>query len=132
MTAAREGFAIGAHIPRPAAELPSTRGLSTLPRADGAADLRGMSSARRLTGTVGRWSASHPWTAIAAWLGAVAVLLVAGHLAGTIQLPNGAQNVGPSSQAERMISRDFPRHAVEDVLFDSRTLRVSDPASSGR
>jgi MMPL family/ABC-2 type transporter len=27
-----------------------------------------------------------------------------------------------------MISRDFPRHAVEDVLFDSLTLRVSDPA----
>jgi uncharacterized membrane protein YdfJ with MMPL/SSD domain len=87
-----------------------------------------MSSARRLTGTVGRWSASHPWTAIAAWLGAVAVLLVAGHLAGTIQLPNGAQNVGPSGQAEQMISRDFPRHAVEPVLFDSPTLRVSDPA----
>ena len=43
-----------------------------------------MSSARRLTGTVGRWSASHPWTAIAAWLGAVAVLLVAGHLAGAL------------------------------------------------
>ena len=56
-----------------------------------------MSSTRRLTGTVGRWSASHPWTAIAAWLGAVAVLLVAGHLAGTIQLPNGAQNVGPAA-----------------------------------
>ena len=87
-----------------------------------------MSSARRLTGTVGRWSASHPWTAIAAWLGAVAVLLVAGHLAGTIQLPNGAQNVGPSGQAEQMISREFPRHAVEDVLFDSDTLRVGDPA----
>jgi uncharacterized membrane protein YdfJ with MMPL/SSD domain len=81
-------------------------------------------SARRLTGVVGRWSASHPWTAIAAWLGGVAVLLVAGHLAGTIQLPTGAQNVGPSGQAEQMISRDFPRHAVEDVLFDSPTLRV--------
>jgi putative drug exporter of the RND superfamily len=87
-----------------------------------------MSSARRLTATVGRWSASHPWTTIAAWLGAVAVLLVAGHLAGTIQLPNGAQNVGPSGQAEQMISRDLPRHAAEDVLFDSATLRVSDPA----
>ena len=86
-----------------------------------------MGSARRLTGTVGRWSASHPWTAITAWLGAVAVLLVAGHLAGTIQLPNGAQNVGLSGQAEQMISRDFPRHAVEDVLFDSTALRVSDP-----
>ena len=86
------------------------------------------SSARRLTGIVGRWSAGHPWTAIAAWLGAVAVLMVTGHLAGTIQLPNGAQNVGPSAQAEQMISRDFPRHAVENVLFDSARLRVGDPA----
>src|SRR5207247_2423660 len=74
------------------------------------------------------WSASHPWTAIAAWLGAVVVLMVTGHLAGTVQLPYGAQNVGPSGQAEQMISRAFPRHAVEDVLFDSPGLRVGDPA----
>ena len=87
-----------------------------------------MDGARRLTGVAGRWSAEHPWTAIAAWIGAVVVLMVAGHLAGTIQLPNGAQNVGPSAQAEQMISRDFPRHAVEDVLFDSPTLGVGDPA----
>ena len=56
------------------------------------------------------------------------VLMVTGHLAGTLQLPYGAQNVGPSGQAEQMISRDFPRHAVEDVLFDSPSLRVADPA----
>jgi uncharacterized membrane protein YdfJ with MMPL/SSD domain len=77
---------------------------------------------------VGRWSVAHPWTAIAAWLAAVAVLLVTGHLAGTLPLPSGAQNVGPSGRAEQMISRDFPRHAVEDVLFDSASLRVGDPA----
>jgi uncharacterized membrane protein YdfJ with MMPL/SSD domain len=87
-----------------------------------------MSSARRLTGAAGRWSAGHPWTAIATWLGAVVVLVVAGHLAGTVQLPNGAQNVGQSGQAEQMISRDFPRLAAEDVLFDSAGLRAGDPA----
>jgi len=87
-----------------------------------------MGSARRLTSVAGRWSAEHPWTAIAAWIGAVVVLMVAGHLAGTLQLPYGAQNVGPSGRAEQMISRDFPRHAVEDVLFDSPSLRVSDSA----
>jgi uncharacterized membrane protein YdfJ with MMPL/SSD domain len=86
------------------------------------------SSSRRLTAVVGRWSAGHPWTAIAAWVGAVVVLMVAGHLAGTLQLPSGAQNVGPSGQAEQMISRDFPRQAVEDVLFESSSLRVGDPA----
>src|SRR5690242_6750271 len=87
-----------------------------------------MSSARRLTGAAGRWSAGHPWTVIAAWLGAVVVLMVTGHLAGTIQLPAGAQNVGQSGRAEQMISRDFPRLAAEDVLFDSASLRVGDPA----
>jgi uncharacterized membrane protein YdfJ with MMPL/SSD domain len=86
------------------------------------------SSTRRLTGVVGRWSAVHPWAAIAAWIGAVAALMVTGHLAGTLQLPYGAQNVGPSGQAEQMIGRDFPRHAVEDVLFDSPGLRAGDPA----
>jgi putative drug exporter of the RND superfamily len=30
-----------------------------------------MGNARRLTGVAGRWSAGHPWTAIAAWIGAV-------------------------------------------------------------
>jgi hypothetical protein len=27
-----------------------------------------------------------------------------------------------------MISRNYPRHAVEDVLFESSSLRVTDPA----
>jgi hypothetical protein len=95
------------------------------------ADFRTMRSsgrARSLTGAAGRWSASHPWTAIAAWLGAVVVLLVTGHLAGTLQLPSGAQNPGQSGQAEQMINRDFPRHAVENVLFVGGRLRVGDPA----
>jgi uncharacterized membrane protein YdfJ with MMPL/SSD domain len=35
-----------------------------------------MSSARHLTGAAGRWSATHPWTAILAWLGCVVVLLL--------------------------------------------------------
>src|SRR5512146_3230099 len=128
MTVPGTGLAVGAHIPGPVAEQPATWGLSALPRTAGPANVRDMSSARRLTGVVGRWSAGHPWTAIAAWLGIVVVLMVTGRLAGTIQLPYGAQNVGQSGQAEQMISRDFPRHAVEDVLFDSPSLRTGDPA----
>jgi hypothetical protein len=49
------------------------------------AERRSLSSAGHLTGAAGRWSATHPWTAILAWLGCVVVLLLAGHLAGTIQ-----------------------------------------------
>jgi len=53
-----------------------------------------MSSARRLTGTVGRWSASHPWTAITAWLGAVAVLLDA-TVVRALLLPATMKLLGP-------------------------------------
>ena len=87
-----------------------------------------MSSARRLTGVVGRWSAGHPWTVIAAWLGCVVILLVTGHLVGTFQLPSSQKSAGESYQAQQMRSRDFPGHASEYVLFDSQTIRVSSPA----
>ena len=86
-----------------------------------------MASARRLTGTAGRWSATHPWLAIGIWVASVVVLLVTGHLAGTRQLDNTAYNVRQSAQAEQMISRNFPRHASEYVLFQSRTLQVGAP-----
>jgi uncharacterized membrane protein YdfJ with MMPL/SSD domain len=87
-----------------------------------------MTSTRRLTGTVGRWSATHPWTAIAAWLGCVVMLLVAGHLAGTIQVPAEETGSGQTGQAQQMMSRDFPLRANEYVLFESGSLQVSAPA----
>src|SRR5215469_1951493 len=87
-----------------------------------------MASARRLTGTAGRWSAAHPWFAIGIWVASVVALLVTGHLVGTRQLDSSAYNVRQSAQAERMVSRNFARHASEYVLFDSRTLLVSAPA----
>jgi uncharacterized membrane protein YdfJ with MMPL/SSD domain len=86
------------------------------------------SSARRLTGVAGRWSATHPWTAIAAWVGCVVVLLVTGHLIGTVQLPNSQTASGQAGQAEQMMSRDFTERANEFVLFDSRSLPVGAPA----
>ena len=87
-----------------------------------------MGSARRLTGTAGRWSAGHPWTVIAAWVAAVVILLVTGHMFGTFQLPNSEQSAGQSLQAHRMMAKDFTQHASESVLFDSSSLRVSSPA----
>jgi len=87
-------------------------------------DRRRMGSARRLTGTAGRWSATHPWTVIAAWVGGVVALLVTGHLIGTLQLSSADASVGQSGQAAQMISRDFAQHASEYVLFDSPSLRV--------
>ena len=87
-----------------------------------------MTSTRRLTGVVGRWSAGHPWTAIAAWLGCVVVLLVAGHVAGTIQVPAEETGSGQTGQAQQMMSRNFPLRANEYVLFESGSLQVSAPA----
>ena len=87
-----------------------------------------MSSARKLTGAAGRWSATHPWTAILAWLGCVVVLLVAGHMVGTARLSNPDQSVGQDGQAEHMIARDFTQNAHEYVLFESGSLQVTAPA----
>ena len=98
-----------------------------LTAAGGWADLEGMSSARRLTGAAGRWSATHPWTALVAWLGGVVVVLVMGHLAGTVQLPLSQTSSGQAGQAEQMMSRGFSQHATEFVLFDSGRMRVGAP-----
>jgi RND superfamily putative drug exporter len=66
--------------------------------------------------------------AISVWLGCVLALLATGHLVGTHQLGDADQSVGQSGRAEQMISRDFARHAAEQVLFESTSLRVSSPA----
>ena len=70
----------------------------------------------------GRWSATHPWIAIVAWIGSVAALLAIGHLVGTTQLPSSETSSGQALQAEQMMGRDFALHASESVLFDSRAL----------
>ena len=76
---ARDGVAIGTHIPGPLAEQPPTRGAFDSPAPGRRTDGRGMSGGtRRLTGEVGRWSAGHRWIAITAWIGAVVVLIVTG------------------------------------------------------
>jgi len=87
-----------------------------------------MGSAQRLTGTAGRWSATHPWTVVVAWLGCVVILLLTGRLIGTSELPVSEQSAGQSYQAQQMMARDFTEHAHEYVLFDSAGLRVSSPA----
>src|SRR5215472_13208406 len=87
-----------------------------------------MASARHLTGAAGRWSATHPWTAILAWLGCVVALLVAGHLVGTHQVPTEQTGSGQTGQAQQMLSRNFPVRANESVLFESSNLRVGAPA----
>jgi hypothetical protein len=81
-----------------------------------------------LTGAAGRWSATHPWTAILAWLGCVVALLVTGRLAGTVQVPFQETGSGQTGQAQQMMMRDFPMRANEEALFESSSLQVSAPA----
>jgi len=87
-----------------------------------------MTSARHLTGAAGRWSATHPWTAILAWLGCVVILLLTGRMAGTIQLPSAEEGSGQTAQAQQMMDRNFPLRANEEVLFSSGSLQVTAPA----
>lgn len=56
------------------------------------------------------------------------VLLVTGHMVGTIQLSNADMSAGQDGQAEHMIARDFTQNAHEHVLFDSASLQVTAPA----
>jgi RND superfamily putative drug exporter len=65
---------------------------------------------------------------VAAWIGAVVILLLTSHLIGTSQLPASQQSAGQSYQAQQMMARNFAAHARESVLFESAGLRVSAPA----
>ena len=75
-----------------------------------------MASARHLTGAAGRWSATHPWAAIFAWLGCVAILLVTGHLAGTMQVAAEETGAGQTGQAQQMIVRALLLPATMKLL----------------
>ena len=52
---------------------------------------------------VARWSAHHPWRAIALWLALVAAAVAGGIVAGTVELTDGQQINGESARAERTI-----------------------------
>ena len=54
------------------------------------------------------------------WLGCVVVLLLTGHMAGTVKLPASETGSGETGVAQQMMSRDFPQRASEYVLFESK------------
>jgi putative drug exporter of the RND superfamily len=55
-----------------------------------------------VTVRIARWSATHPWRAMALWLVFVAACIAAGNLAGTVDTKNGG-NVGETARAQQMI-----------------------------
>lgn len=82
-----------------------------------------------LAARAGRWSAAHRKTAIFGWLAFVALSLVIGSAIGTKTLDDVDAGTGSSGRAERVLDRQFPQPASEQVLVQSRdgSLRADDP-----
>src|SRR4051794_23345402 len=79
-----------------------------------------------LAARMGRWSARHRKTAIFGWLGLVAIAVVIGKAAGTIELKQNDAIPGESGRATRLIDAEFAPKASETVLVQSTTLTVDD------
>ncbi|MBN1173652.1 MAG: MMPL family transporter [Micromonosporaceae bacterium] len=75
-----------------------------------------------LTVRVARWSATHPWRAVALWVVFVALSITIGGLVGTKESTMNGE-VGETARAEQMIEEgDFPQQPmVERVLVTSRS-----------
>ncbi|WFF00213.1 MMPL family transporter [Micromonospora sp. WMMD964] len=75
------------------------------------------------TSRVGRWSANHPWLAIAAWLCFVLASVVGGSLVGTVQATTQDSLHGELARADRIEQAgEFPEApAAESVLITART-----------
>ena len=77
---------------------------------------------RPMTVRVARWSALHPWRAMALWTVFVLSCIAIGAVVGTKEADGGG-NVGETGRAEQLIeSGDFPRsNAAEHVLVTSHS-----------
>jgi len=74
-----------------------------------------------MTVSVARWSATHPWRAIAAWLVFVAVCIAAGALTGTNLASSEDYRVGEAGRAETLAANGgVADPIVEKVLITSR------------
>lgn len=77
--------------------------------------------ARPVTVRLARWSAEHPWRAIALWVVFVAVCFVGGNAAGLKEATGADQAVGESGRAGLIVDAgDFADPAVENVLITAR------------
>lgn len=73
---------------------------------------------RPMTVRIARWSAQHPWRAIALWVVFVAVCLVGGNAAGLQQTGDQGSLVGEAGRANDIVaSGGFDHPAVENVLI---------------
>jgi putative drug exporter of the RND superfamily len=85
---------------------------------------------RPVTVRIARWSAEHPWRAIAMWVVFVAVCFVGGSAAGLNEATDGDQSIGESGRAAAIVrSGDFADPAMENVLITARSGQL-DPAAA--
>jgi putative drug exporter of the RND superfamily len=72
-----------------------------------------------------RWSARHPWRAIAGWVVFVVLCVVLGSAVGTRQLSDVASGSGESQRADRAVeAARFPATVTEDVLVQAKSGKL--------
>jgi RND superfamily putative drug exporter len=82
-----------------------------------------------LAGRAGRWSANHWKTAFFGWLAFAIAAVAIGSAVGAKTISDSDTSNGESAKAEKILERaGFQEPAMESVLVQSRTHRVSDPA----
>ncbi|MGW1451831.1 MMPL family transporter [Micromonospora sp. NPDC002411] len=75
---------------------------------------------RPVTVRLARWSAEHPWRAIALWAVFVAVCFVGGNAAGLNEATSGDQAIGEAGRAGLIVdAANFDDPAVDNVLITS-------------
>jgi putative drug exporter of the RND superfamily len=81
-----------------------------------------MSTSRgQLTVRAARWSATHPWRAIAMWVVVVVACFALGNLTGTKESSNEG-DIGEVTRADTIVkSGNFPDHDVESVLITPKS-----------
>jgi putative drug exporter of the RND superfamily len=86
---------------------------------------------RPMTVRVARWSAEHPWRAIALWVVFVAACLIGGTATGMVEA-DGDDGVGESGRAERIIeAAGFPEEPPsESVLITATAGGVLDATAA--
>ena len=86
---------------------------------------------RPMTVRVARWSAEHPWRAVALWIVFVAVCFIGGSAAGLNEASNSDQAIGEAGRASTIVeSGNFDDAAVENVLITSRGGSLDSAAAS--
>ena len=82
-----------------------------------------------LTGSVGRWSARHPWLAITLWVTFVVGSVVAGNQFSLVKLSASQSQAGESGKAAALLERHgLDIRPTETVLVRSNALTADAPA----